>query len=352
MRGCRWLGIGSIGLAACLLAGCLHSRVTPESGKPLSTPPPRGHEEAAEQPAPSQQRMSDYLISQAPPVKPEKTVAQMPIEAADLRIKEDAPPVRPVAPPEPRVEIQPAPPPPRRDAPTVAALRAMLERHPEEEVREQLKRYDPATRETLHNLLESIAQLERSGGLAQLPPERLAGWLDRLNALTVALRPRAQLMLDHMCFCHSIESFGKYQVRPLNPPSFLPGEEARVYVQVRNFASRPEGELHKTILKARLEIFDENNRKSPFYCANIKPRPDFSRTPRQDFFVNIRFHVPQSCPPGSYTLWITVEDWTDAPEGTRAVAASRIDRKSLDFRVGGPATRPPQASIADVTPAN
>jgi hypothetical protein len=154
-----------------------------------------------------------------------------------------------------------------------------------------------------------------------------------------------------MCFCKSIESFGKYCMCGLNPPVFQPGEEVRVYLQVRNFASQQVGEAYKTVLKGRLEIYDETNRNSPGFIKDIEPQPDFSRTPRQDFFVNIRFHVPLCCPPGSYTLWITVEDWTGAPPGTKKVARSRIDRRSLDFRVGGPVSRPPQTSIADVMPA-
>jgi hypothetical protein len=341
----------SVGLTACLLAGCLRGTVAPQT-QPQTLPsetPPRGRQESSEAPAPTDQRMSDYLLSPAPAVKPDTPLAALPVKA-ELRIKEDSPPARPADPPEPRMEIQPTPP-PRPDAPSVCALRALLEHRSEEEVSEHLKRCDPLTRETMRGLLDSVAQLERSGGITHLAPDRLAAWMDRLNALTLPLRPRAQLMLDRVCFCNCIESFGKYQTRPLNPPCFQPGEEARVYVQVRNFASQQQGDLHKTVLKARLEIFDESNRGTPFYRANIKSQPDCSRTPRQDFFVYIRFHVPQSCPPGSYTMWVTVEDWTDAPDGAKAVATSRIDRKSLDFRVGGPASRPPHGSIADVTPA-
>jgi hypothetical protein len=325
--------------------------VPPAAQKIPREPVPRGGEESSETSVPTDQRMSDYLISQPPPVKPELPVAALPVKAVELRIKEDAPPTRPAEAPEARPEIQPTTPPPRPDAPSVCALRALLDHRPEEEVREHLKRCDPLTRETLCGLLDSIAQLEQSGGINHLSPESLAVWMARLNSLSIPLRPRAQLMLDRVCFCNCIESFGKYQTRPLNPPTFQPGEEARVYVQVRNFASRVEGEFHKTLLKARLEIYDENNRGSPFYRANINSQPDCSRSPRQDFFVYIRFHVPHSCPPGSYTMWVTVEDWTDAPPGAKGVAKSRMDRKSLDFRVGGPGARPAPASIADVTPS-
>lgn len=351
MRRRGWRATWSIGVTACFLAGCLRT-LPPDARESRGGSPPRGQEETTEPVTTTKQSLSDYQVMQVPPLKSSKSLAVQPVKETQLRIHEEAePPVRPADLPAPRLEMQPAPPPPRLDPPSVAALRALLEHHPDDEVRERLKGDDPATRELKCGLLDSIAQLDRCGGIAHLSPQRLADFLDHLNALTTPLRPRAQLMLERMCFCHSIASFGKYHMRPLNPPSFHPGEEARVYLQVRNFASQQEGEFHKTILKAKLEIYDENNRTQPFYCANIKPRCDFSRAPRQDFFVNIRFDVPRSCPPGSYTLWITLEDWTDAPEGTKAVAKSRIDRKSLDFRVGGPAARPLRAGAAEAAPA-
>jgi hypothetical protein len=225
----------------------------------------------------------------------------------------------------------------------------LLEHHPEEEVREQLKPCDPATFEIKRGLLGSIAQLDQNGGIERMSPQQLAAWLDRLNALALPLRPKAQLTLDHMCFCKIIESFGKYRMCDPNPV-FQPGEEVRVYLQVRNFASQQAGDCYKTILKGRLEIYDETHRDTPGFITDIAPKEDPSRTLRQDFFVHIRFHVPPSCPPGSYTLWVTVEDWTDAPPGTKKVAPSRIDRRSLDFRVGGPICRPSRASVADVAP--
>ncbi|HEY7422668.1 MAG TPA: hypothetical protein VH682_00275 [Gemmataceae bacterium] len=350
MRERRWLVIGNIGLTACLLAGCLRSALPPDAPQVRSDIPPRGAEEAQDTAGRTEQTMTDYLPSQVPRVKPDVPAATLPVKAVEIRIQEDAPPAQPADPPAPRRAIQPAPP-DRPDAPSVKALRALLEHHSEEEVREQLKQCDAATRETLLRLLGSVAHLEQSGGIPRISPQQLAAWIDPLNALVISLRPRAQLTLDQMCFCKSIESFGKYRTCDLNPPVFQPGEEVRVYLQVRNFASRQVGDIYKTVLKGRLEIYDETNRNSPGFIKDIAPQEDPSRTPRQDFFVHVRFHVPLSCPPGSYTLWIKVEDWTGAPPGTKEVAPSRIDRRSLDFRVGGPASRPPKASIADVTPA-
>jgi hypothetical protein len=227
----------------------------------------------------------------------------------------------------------------RPDSPSVQVLRGLLEHRPEEEIKEQLKPYDPATREAMLLLLASIAQLEQSGGIARISPRDLATWSERLNLLTASTRGRAQLILDRMCFCSYIKNFGDFAPLPPEHTFFPPGEEAHVYVQVRNFSSRREGDQYVTVLKGRLEIYDETNRSSPPITWASPPRVDISASPRQDYYINFRFPVLPSCPPGLYTMRITVEDWTDAPSGASSVPESRIAKRTLDFRVGGPIAR-------------
>ncbi len=109
---------------------------------------------------------------------PDVRTTAMPVKPMELRIKaEEPPPAQPADPPAPRMDVH-ASPPAKPDAASVQALRALLERQPEEEVREQLKPYDPATQEALFILLGNVAQLEQGGGVAQLrratwPPGRI-----------------------------------------------------------------------------------------------------------------------------------------------------------------------------------
>ena len=153
-----------------------------------------------------------------------------------------------------------------------------------------------------------------------------------------------------MCFCSRIENFGRFE--PLDTTCFQPGEEVHVYVQVRNFANQSGTKGgYATALKGKLEIFDEYNSEKPFMRWHSQLYTDTSWTPRQDYFVNFRFQVPRKCPPGSYTVYITVEDWTEAAPDANEVPKSRIARSSLDFRVGGSVPPQPRANIADVTPA-
>jgi hypothetical protein len=348
MRRHRWLLILSPSLAACLLSGCLRAPLPPDASIAPSDNPTRASQKGKdglnqlERSPPESQ--SDYQLCLPPPVKPDGQAAIAPVKAVELRITppETLPPAQPADPPQPRVEIHA--PSPKPDASLVQALRALLDHHSAEEVLEQLKQYDPATREALRVLLGTAAQLEQDGGVPRTTPRDLAALADRLNALTVALRGQAQLTLDNMFFCSHIKNFGQFE--PLDQYCFQPGDWVHVYVEVRNFASRREGAWYKTVLKGRLEIYDEHNRATPSFLQADEKRADLSRTPRQDFWVNCRFRVP-NCPPGSYTVYVYVEDWTDAPAEAKEVPPSRIARKSLDFRVGGPLA----SRIADGPPS-
>jgi|GEM_PF-3177069 hypothetical protein len=386
MRGRRWLLIGNLGLGSCLVAGCLRAALPPQGQRPpsISNPPPIASSQARPSAPPS-----DYLVSQtsarsagvqsvgaavknienpaaqsaassipntpsdhdnlSDPKESARPDKGKPVEPVELRIQEEpASPTHPPDPP-PHLEIHPVSL-TRPDAPPVQVLRGLLDHRPEEEINEQLKPYDPATREVLLLLLSSVVQLEESGGLTRISPRHLAAWTERLHTLTASLRSRSQLILERMCFCSYINNFGDFAPLPPEHSFFHPGELAHVYVQARNLSSRRQGDKYVTVLKARLEIYDENSRDTPPIIWNSLPREDVSASPRQDYYINFRYSVPLSLPAGLYTLRITVEDWTDAPPGAKQVPEWRIARCTLDFRVGGPIARPARHRIAEAVP--
>jgi hypothetical protein len=365
MRGRRWLLIGNLGLGSCVLAGCL--RATMPAGaqrtrSDVSIPPAAAAKTAETQPASA----SDYLVSRTPARQPETPQtptsekngesaaakrAEKPIEPVEMRIKEEEPssPAHPADPPPPRMEVHSAPP-TRPDAPSVQVLRGLLEHQPEEDINDHLKHYDPATRQVMLLLLTSIVELEQDGGIARISPRELASWTNRIETLTASLRGRAQLILERMCFCRSIKNFGEYEPLPPEHAFFQPGESRHVYVEARNLSSRRQGDKYVTVLKARMEIYEQSNRDKPPFTWCSQPKVDVSAAPRQDYFINFLFQVPPTFPAGFYTMRIFVEDWTDAPAGSKQVPESRIAQRTLDFRVGGPIARPARSPIAADAP--
>jgi hypothetical protein len=208
----------------------------------------------------------------------------------------------------------------------------VLEKH-RDEATALLQRYGQANRDMLFTLLRLSGHVGE-GELERVPPQDLALMLDQLNTLALALRLRAPLALEKVCFCRKIVTFGVYD--PLGPlPEFQaetpgrPGERVQVYAEVRNFASRAQGLYFETHLAGALEI--HNLQRERVYKKSMPPCVDRSRTLRQDYFVVFDFPLPP-LPAGSYTLWVQVKDVTPGPGGA---VTPRIARRSLDFRVGG-----------------
>jgi hypothetical protein len=220
----------------------------------------------------------------------------------------------------------------------VAALRSLLEKHPSDEVVALLESYDAGEREVLTDVLRLAVRLG-DRDLARATPQDVAVILTRLESLERALRPRAPLALEKLCFCRSIDNFGIFtpledghDFRAAGPNQ--PGERVQVYAEVRHFTSRPVGDAFETVLKGTLEIRDSTGSRPPI-TYDLEPVTDRSRTPRRDFFVNFHFDVPPRLLPGSYTLWVQVKDITPASDGS--AKAPRVARRSLDFRVVGDA---------------
>ncbi len=159
---------------------------------------------------------------------------------------------------------------------------------------------------------------------------------ENVKLLAETLRSREPLMLSKVCFTRNIEGFGVYEPLPAPDgcPVFQcgldgrPGDRVQVYVEVRNFASRSVGPYWETALASTLEIRSNN------VVGNQEPRrlerparPDRSLSPRQDYFLNIQFHIPPRLPPGRYKLRVEVRDEITA----------RVNRDwILEFRVEAP----------------
>lgn len=208
------------------------------------------------------------------------------------------------------------------DPPLLAALRCMLDKHPEEAVT-RLKGYDKANQDLMLGLLALMACLSEKS-LDKCDPHETARLVDQLHGLLVPLPAWVPLVIDQMCFCRRIEKYGVYE--PLaEEHEFRQGELVQIYVELRNFSTERRDRFFLTHLASSLEIHDY---KGHVVWREDRPesikRPDLSRSLRHDLFMNCMFCVPQ-IPQGSYTLWLQVADV--------GLKKQRSVRRSLDFRV-------------------
>ena len=220
----------------------------------------------------------------------------------------------PIAPEAPVMKVEAAPPEPR----LVTALRNLLENRSARAL-EDLQNFDGASRDLLLTLLPLAARIG-DGGLDHATPQETAVLLEELRQLEGMLRPRAALTLDKVCLCRKINGFGDCEPWPEDHPFQAEGDDRRgdrmqVYVEVRNFACRPNGALYETSLAGVVEIRD--------FKQGLVSRIDFpacldrSQTPRQDYFINFQFHLPR-LPQGRYTLHVLVKDVLAPSDGDAA----------------------------------
>ena len=329
-----WIPSLVFGLTACVLPGCLGERgSTPGptlihlkgGGDPGPVDPVDPSAYHAHPPPPSR--------SHAPnePLQPtDFSEAPSPGGAAPAVKIDQPPPPPPIAPPPdgPVVHADKIP----QEPPLVTALRDLLQNRSAEAL-DRLQGYDAVSRELLLALLPLAARIG-DGGLDRATPQETAVLLEQVRQVEAVLRPRAALTLDRVSLCRTIKGFGDCEPWPENHV-FQPaagdfyGEPMQVYVEVRNFTCRQHGPAYDTSLAGVLEVRDFTNH--PVCRFDFPASVDRSQTPRQDYFVNFRFHLPR-LPEGRYTLHITVKDVVSpsADDGPRSAS------RSLDFAVGGP----------------
>jgi hypothetical protein len=231
----------------------------------------------------------------------------------------------------PRVVYEAASPkaaPPKQE-PLLEALACFLKNQPQKAL-ELLKGYQPSNQEVFLSLLPVLAELTHKG-MDQLTPEEVSVIHEQLESLADRLRPRAQLLIPHMCLCKHIEGYGVYV--PL-PPNHVfragsgaePGEPVQLYVELRNFSMAPCPQGYVTRLSSSVEICDAAGKQQWFHSFKDQEGPLVRKAPWHDCFGGYYFYMPV-LPPGEYTLVVTIRDLTQ-PQ------TPRLARKSVKLRVG------------------
>lgn len=312
-----------MGLAALLAPGCLLRQQKPDCPVDRPTPAESAGDGSPPMqscwPAPPGPPSTDL----PPPAPAETGPALLPVAELKQTSARATPAVRSAAPPE-----EPSAP----DPPLVAALRCAMQKQPQR-ARAQLRRYGPADRELLLALLRLTAGVG-ADGWAKLSPAEQAAALGQLEAVAAGLRGPTPLRIERVSFCRRIDGFGQFDPLPASH-EFQPGSEGQpgdlvqVYVELRNFSSRAVGGEYEMKLARSAEVFDLHRRKVA--SLDLGSDVDRCRARRQDYFLNLQFHVPARLPAGLYTVRVTVHDQTPGPD---ASSPARVASRTLDLRVG------------------
>src|SRR5262249_46016651 len=140
----------------------------------------------------------------------------------------------------------------------------LLDKHPAEAVA-FLKAYDQPNQELLLCLLP-LAKRLTEGSLNQASRPEMTAIVDHLQSLAEPLRPRADFLMDKICFCEGAKRFGVYM--PLPEDHALqaatgdgPGELVQVYVELRNFTNKQNRQFSVMQLACSVEIISNETGK-------------------------------------------------------------------------------------------
>jgi hypothetical protein len=324
MRFCGIVTLG--GLCATLLPACssFGNRGAQDPPRPLAS----AIQEAATRPTPPIPAGSSYHPQPVPtdPTRPaiEQTGA-MATTANNGLVPPPLPLVDSPAQPAPSSEPKRSPTAEAKtrpeDSPLVAALRCYLNKQPAEAVI-WLQQYDKASQEPLLRLLPLVVRLSK-GNLDRANPDEMKELLRQADQGTALLRPRAALVLEKMCFCQDIDTFGVYRPLPPEEYAFSPGKLVYVYVELQNFTSVPQGDVYRIRVTSHLEIRDYRGTPRWFRDISDNNPPELSQSLRHDFSNNYSFRIPRNLATGSYTLLLRV---VDVPTG-------RTAEQTLDFQI-------------------
>lgn len=244
----------------------------------------------------------------APAPAPSPVPAEMPtIKAADYfhtPNAEEPTPAKPASLPPPEANAPPTTP-AVPEAPVSVALRYMLENKPADAVA-TLNKYGQPNQDMLMSLLSLCARVSEQG-VEKTSPKEIAITIEHLMSLEVALRNRAALVLDKMCFCKWIEKFGVFESLP-EGQTFTPGALVQIYVELRNFASEQRAQCYETHLASTVKLLDAENKVAAQWGFTDGARPECSQTLRHDYFINYSLRIPANVPPGRYKLLLRVDD--------------------------------------------
>jgi hypothetical protein len=330
------------GLAAALLPGCLSG---PSGSRKDATDKPglpaQGEVSGLQgQPKQSPYGQRELATQESTPAVIQQTAAGPTQPAPPPEANFLPPQPQPLQPPPGSSEvasIQPVnvtPPAPPKDEPLLAALRLYRQQQPARAL-EQLRKYDPSTRELLALLLPLAARV----GDIPLAKERareLAVTLKPLGDLIQGLRSKAALTIDNPCFCRIIKTFGEYEPLP-EEHAFRYGDPVQVYLELHNLTTRRNGPHHETILTKTIRIYDSQHlpaggKHPPDVLIQLPVQVHQSRIPHRDWYLNCSFYVPPNLPVGTYTLKIDIQDVTELARGAK-VPEERKASRELTFHV-------------------
>ncbi|MEX2091185.1 MAG: hypothetical protein WD971_00835 [Pirellulales bacterium] len=145
---------------------------------------------------------------------------------------------------------------------------------------------------------------------------RAAASVVHLDEAVGHLRELGTLSLRNLAFCKNVYGYGAYE--PINSPSFTPGQQVTLYLEIENYHSESTQKGYATKLGASYELVDEaGERVAGGDFPNIE---DCCQSRRRDFHIQYGLVLPKTAKAGKHHLKLVMNDRQSDKMGSASIA--------------------------------
>jgi hypothetical protein len=145
---------------------------------------------------------------------------------------------------------------------------------------------------------------------------RAAASVVHLDEAVGHLRELGSLSLRNLAFCKNVYGYGAYE--PINNPSFTPGQQVTLYLEVENYHSESTQKGYTTKLGASYEIVDEAGER--IAGGDFPSVDDCCQSRRRDFHIQYGLVLPKAAKTGKHHLKLSMNDRQSDKMGSASIA--------------------------------
>lgn len=145
---------------------------------------------------------------------------------------------------------------------------------------------------------------------------RAAAGVVHLDEAVGHLRELGTLSLRNLAFCKNVYGYGAYE--PINDPTFSPGQQVTLYLEIENYHSESTAEGYKTLLGASYEV--ENDAGERVASGEFPNVADTCQSRRRDFHIQYGLVLPKAMEAGQYQLKLAMRDRQSDKLGSASIA--------------------------------
>lgn len=140
----------------------------------------------------------------------------------------------------------------------------------------------------------------------------------------IAVKPPEKFEIARLALCSQVSGFGEFD--PLPTDKLQPGQMIMVYTELKNFESRESGGRFSTLIGSEIQL--ETTAGVTVSKIQFDDIIDQCLARRRDFFCHHTFAVPESLPPGEYTLRVRMQDRTTGQTHERKLTVTTVAGES------------------------